>query len=594
MNGPVPYSMKAKATRLAEGPDETLEPAEGPTDAERRGRPPFRWPFADRSKLPPGPDKSLIPAVGPTDPEHRGTPPFLWAPPARFIDSVHLDPDIALWPQVIVSIWPFAGHPTTGSWPKGWISVDNTATLWICTVGGSPGTWETLSSSSGSVRPNPAQSGPIDLPALYVPPPSGGDDSGAIQAVLDIANANAPTFFDIIFDSGTYEAHGLTWYSNSKLSGQGSIASPNATPAAGGTTIRNNAGSAGGTLITVALVAANGSNWGIFDLALAGDGSEEAAHLVDLTAVGVDEGNRLSGVHFHNASSDAILVGNTYPYVNLHWDHLRFDDIGGFAVNAELAETQGLSSFLIEDFTYSVGAGVEALGVIQINQEAQSVGLQNIVALKDGRIELDGSGAGAESWAVFTDLGGYGGGVMWHLEDVPMSLASGGSLLNRIKGTGPATGGEILTCVNVTQGGLTAIVSGDIGANNAIPPVNEYGWSYLWTDLSNAIVFPHYAPAEYIGGLTSGDFLDFIQVAAGTYPVLSILLGGGLAWGPGSGAVDTKLVRGGVGFLAAPFLVKAGIPADSDFAAVPPNGTVAIDSSIPQIYARIAGTWTAV
>lgn len=63
-----------------------------------------------------------------------------------------LDPDIALWPIVLLSIWPFTGPPSTGTWPKGWIGMDNTATLWICSVGGSPGTW-TEGGGGGSFGP---------------------------------------------------------------------------------------------------------------------------------------------------------------------------------------------------------------------------------------------------------------------------------------------------------------------------------------------------------------------------------------------------------------------------------------------------------
>jgi hypothetical protein len=62
-----------------------------------------------------------------------------------------LDPDLAFWRQVQIPVWPFAGAPTTGTWPQGWIGVDNTSTMWICTVGGTPGTWATVGGS-----PSPA------------------------------------------------------------------------------------------------------------------------------------------------------------------------------------------------------------------------------------------------------------------------------------------------------------------------------------------------------------------------------------------------------------------------------------------------------
>lgn len=51
------------------------------------------------------------------------------------------DPDTELWPAVVVSIWPFTGAPTSGSWRAGWMGVDAGGTVYSCTVGGSPGTW---------------------------------------------------------------------------------------------------------------------------------------------------------------------------------------------------------------------------------------------------------------------------------------------------------------------------------------------------------------------------------------------------------------------------------------------------------------------
>jgi hypothetical protein len=75
-----------------------------------------------------------------------------------------LDPDIALWPIVPVSRWPFSGAPTEGRWPKGWLGIDNTATLYVCTVAGEPGTWAPVG-SGGSGWPTVNGSGAGNLAA---------------------------------------------------------------------------------------------------------------------------------------------------------------------------------------------------------------------------------------------------------------------------------------------------------------------------------------------------------------------------------------------------------------------------------------------
>jgi len=147
-NASTPYFLRPHETHLAEGPDKTLEPTFPPTDPARRSAPPLNWPRFDTSKGPKGPpDRPAGPR--PTDPALRALPPFSWpgapAPPNRPLgeteEPLTLDPDIALWPVVPVSLWPFAGAPTTGRWPKQWLGIDNTATVYVCTVGGSPGTW---------------------------------------------------------------------------------------------------------------------------------------------------------------------------------------------------------------------------------------------------------------------------------------------------------------------------------------------------------------------------------------------------------------------------------------------------------------------
>lgn len=73
-------------------------------------------------------------------------PPEMLAVPARVLLETRppegdLDPDIAQWRAVILSIWPFTGAPSAGTWPMGWLGIDNTSALWVCTAGGTPGTW---------------------------------------------------------------------------------------------------------------------------------------------------------------------------------------------------------------------------------------------------------------------------------------------------------------------------------------------------------------------------------------------------------------------------------------------------------------------
>lgn len=189
----LPPWLKEKATRLPPGHDDTLDPAEAATDPAARRTPPFSWPLVDASRGPQGtPDGPLAPP--PTDPARRALPPSTWPtgrPRAKtrplrelVVPEPDLDPDIAMWPSTIVSRWPFTGPPAVGIWPKGWLGVDNTATLYVCTVAGQPGTWAAVGSGSSTPAPN--------LPWVVV---QGLDLTGATDntPIIQAAEAQLPT-----------------------------------------------------------------------------------------------------------------------------------------------------------------------------------------------------------------------------------------------------------------------------------------------------------------------------------------------------------------------------------------------------------------
>jgi hypothetical protein len=149
-----PYYLRPEDTELPEGHDDSLDPPEPPTNPAERGIAPLLWPPVDQSRgATDPPDAPLAPPA--TDPAWRSVPASTWPTgrprttqnrPLRelAVPVPDLDPDIAMWPQNIVSRWPFTGPPVTGIWPLGWIGIDNTATVYICTVGGQPGTWQPL------------------------------------------------------------------------------------------------------------------------------------------------------------------------------------------------------------------------------------------------------------------------------------------------------------------------------------------------------------------------------------------------------------------------------------------------------------------
>jgi hypothetical protein len=101
----------------------------------------------------------------------RSLAPFAWPDPGGptipnhprhlAIPTPDLDPDIAMWPSVIVSIWPFTGTPPVGIWPTGWFGIDNRGVPYVCIAGGQPGTWQALTPGGGT-NANALQGTPIN------------------------------------------------------------------------------------------------------------------------------------------------------------------------------------------------------------------------------------------------------------------------------------------------------------------------------------------------------------------------------------------------------------------------------------------------
>lgn len=182
----IPPYLRPGATHLPEGHDDTLDPSEAPTDALERSAAPTEWPSHNLAKgSADPPDAPLAPP--PTDPAARGLPPFEWPtgpacnianrPLAETVSPLDtLDPDIALWQKVEVSIWPFAGPPQVGIWPRGWLGIDNLSTIWVCTIGGQPGTWIQVpaGSSAGVASFNGRTGAVVPGPADYLAVQNGG------------------------------------------------------------------------------------------------------------------------------------------------------------------------------------------------------------------------------------------------------------------------------------------------------------------------------------------------------------------------------------------------------------------------------------
>lgn len=143
---------------------------------------------------------------------------------------------------------------------------------------------------------------------------------------------------------------------------------------------------------------------------------------------------------------------------------------------------------------------------------------------------------------------------------------------------GPPAGGQIVTSDGVTEYNV------------------QYGTTQMQDGGLNVISRTEYSN---FSDTRSGAMPLGVSKAGDRHRSFGVDFDGSHRFGPtgatGSGnKFDTVVRRGGVGFMAVPMLVKAGVPADGDYATAPPDGTLAINSSTSKIYARIGGVWTQV
>jgi hypothetical protein len=121
-------------------------------------------------------------------------------------------------------------------------------------------------------------------------------------------------------------------------------------------------------------------------------GTTEPGTFIDYTASPlIDFGNRLTNVSVNGCTSDAIKLGN---WINCHWEHLRFDLVGGYAIRLT-PPTQNLSSFRLDGFTYDHSrVSGPGSGVFLIDNTAASGNLGTL-HLSNARIEVNAAWAAA-------------------------------------------------------------------------------------------------------------------------------------------------------------------------------------------------------
>ena len=217
------------------------------------------------------------------------------------------------------------------------------------------------------------------------------DDTTAIQAAIDAAQTQVTASADapiVWFPPGRYVLTSTITAKSAHLVG----AFPNNSVrifwngAAGATVITNDGTFAGGTAFWMM----SGINFR--------DGTNEPATWLDITAATADKFFTMNRMHFGACSGDAIKF---LAWINLHLEHIRWDNIGGYAIRLTPG-VQNLSSFILDKFTYDHGrASGPASGFMLIDNTQNNSNL-GVFEVSNARMEIGTAWTGAQAVISFT------------------------------------------------------------------------------------------------------------------------------------------------------------------------------------------------
>jgi hypothetical protein len=395
----------------------------------------------------------------------------------------------------------------------------------------------------------------------------GTADNVEIQAAIDLAQTFLPATSgatEVVFLPGKYRlAAGLTKKSANLV---GFL--PNS-----GVRIYWD-GSAGGTMVTQSASSSGSCSFGLIQGLEFLAGTAEPATFIDLSADSIDVMYRLRELHLGTCTGDAIKVGS---WVNCHWEHLRFDGVGGYAIRLTPDSSQNCSDFHLSDFTYDHHrASLPGKGVFLIDNSAGASNL-GTVKIEHARIEINSAWdtvVNGATRAIFTlklpNAGTPARSCGVHLSDLSYSDATGmaDDCLFYRDTTEAVSGSEKGIFENITGANLANIFGGTYPATMPLIAFPAAGIGLLELQGSQIRIFS----AEDHRARTSTDAAWQATVANEAVARLVVRADGLLSWSDGTNAADVTIARA-----AANKLTVTASTALACSGPIAPNNTLAKD-----------------
>lgn len=213
------------------------------------------------------------------------------------------------------------------------------------------------------------------------------------------------------------------------------------------------------------------------------EGSSRPATFIDLSTgsdIGsIDKFGQLSNMHFIGCSSHAIKVAY---WVNGHWNDLRFDSAGGFAIDMHVTTTfLNYSSFLISRFTYDnnpadgFGSSYGA-GFLRIDNTDGASDLGTI-KIEHARVEMGRPWTGNKA---FVEIKGdvAAGCANLHLSDIALSGNGAGNSILYSNSSTPTMYHKLML-TNVQAINFTNVCGGTWWSSIKLPVLGVGHWNYL-------------------------------------------------------------------------------------------------------------------
>lgn len=262
---------------------------------------------------------------------------------------------------------------------------------------------------------------------------------------------------------------------------------------------------------------------------------------LDLTAAAIDAGFRLSEVHFVGGSGPQVTFAG---FTNAHWEHVRFDGWGTYAMECVVPAGANLGTFRLSGITADNNPSTTSKGFIHIDNTTANAANIGTFHLIDGRYEINKTYA-AGSPAGFIVLSAAASNpqsqvLKVHLEDIVYQDVVGNSNDVLLYSDTTATSvSPSLILENFHQDSLSALFGGTWFVYRAAPPLqNGYGYLAIGVGSGPSVVADQVA----LRTAQNGQPLAMGRVnETGSRLTMSEM--GVLAWGDGTSATDTTLQR---------------------------------------------------